>query len=72
MEENFSVINQTKGKLPGLPFQLIKEDILGKNYSLSIAFISKAKSKELNNAYRKKIILPIFYLSLYQKMKVKY
>ncbi len=54
MEDKISIINQTKGKLPSLPFVLIKEDILGKNYSLSIAFISKAKSKEINGAYRKK------------------
>jgi len=54
MENKVSAINQTKGKLPSLPFLLIKEDILGKKYSLSIAFISKAKSKELNNKYRQK------------------
>ena len=54
MEENFSIINQTKGKLPGLPFLLIKEDILGKEYILSLAFISKTKSKFLNNKYRGK------------------
>jgi len=54
MEENISIVNLTKGKLPSLPFVLIKNDILGKKYSLSIAFISKNKSKELNNKYRGK------------------
>ena len=54
MEEKISIINKTRGKLPGLPFLLIKEDILGKDYSLSIAFVSVAKSKELNNTYRQK------------------
>jgi probable rRNA maturation factor len=54
MEENFSVINQTKGKLPSLPFLLIKDDILGKKYILSLAFITKTKSKYLNNKYRGK------------------
>ncbi|MEI7765079.1 MAG: rRNA maturation RNase YbeY [bacterium] len=54
MEDKVSIINKTKGKLPGLPFVLIKEDILGKEFSLSIAFISKNKSKELNNKYRGK------------------
>ena len=54
MEENFSITNQTKGKLPSLPFLLIKEDILGKDYNLSLAFISKTKSKFLNNKYRGK------------------
>lgn len=52
--DNISVINKTKGKLPSLPFLLIKEEILGKDYSLSIAFISKAQSKKINNEYRKK------------------
>jgi probable rRNA maturation factor len=54
MEEKVSIINKTKGKLPSLPFVLIKEDILGKEFDLSIAFISKSKSKELNNKYRGK------------------
>lgn len=54
MSEDFSVINKTKGKLPSLPFLLIKDDILGKDYSLSIAFIGKKKMRELNNQYRGK------------------
>ncbi len=54
MEENISILNKTKGKIPSLPFLLIKEDILGKNYILSLAFISKNKSKFLNNKYRGK------------------
>lgn len=54
MEENISITNQTKGKLPSLPFVLIKNEILGKNYILSIAFISKPKSKKINNTYRNK------------------
>jgi len=54
MDEHVSITNQTKGKLPSLPFVLIKNDILGKGYTLSIAFVSTGKSKELNNTYRKK------------------
>ena len=53
MEEKISIINHTKGKLPSLPFVLIKNEILGKNYSLSIAFITEAQSKKINNTYRK-------------------
>lgn len=49
-----SIINKTKGKLPYLPFLRIKNDILGKNYSLSLAFVSKKKSKEINKRYRNK------------------
>ncbi|MDP9249611.1 MAG: rRNA maturation RNase YbeY [bacterium] len=35
-------------------FSRIKNDILGKNYSLSIAYVTPAKSRELNKKYRKK------------------
>ena len=35
-------------------FDKIKKDILGKDYSLSIAFVSEAKSREINKKYRNK------------------
>jgi rRNA maturation RNase YbeY len=35
-------------------FSIIKNDILGKEYSLSIAYVSAAQSRELNKKYRKK------------------
>jgi len=54
MEDKLSIINKTKGKLPSLPFVSIKDDILGKDYSLSIAFVEKKKSHELNKKYRGK------------------
>ena len=54
MEENFSIINKTKSKLPRLPFLKIKNDILGKKYSLSIAYVSEKKSREINKKYRGK------------------
>ncbi|MFA6524101.1 MAG: rRNA maturation RNase YbeY [Candidatus Paceibacterota bacterium] len=54
MLDNFSKINKTKGKLPSLPFAIIKNDILGKDYSLSLAFVEEKKSCELNTLYRKK------------------
>jgi len=54
MEDNFSLINKTKGKLPRLPFLLLKEEILGKKYSLSIAFVSERQSKEINKKHRNK------------------
>lgn len=54
MEENFSIINKTKSKFPCSPFLKIKNDILGKKYSLSIAFIGEKKSREINKEYRKK------------------
>lgn len=54
MEDKFSIINMTKGKLPSVPFLQIKNDILGKNYSLSLAFVDEKKSKEINKKYRNK------------------
>lgn len=35
-------------------FVKLKNDILGKEYSLSIAYVSERKSRELNKKYRKK------------------
>ncbi len=32
----------------------LKNDILGKNYSLSVAYVTEKKSRELNKKYRKK------------------
>lgn len=52
--ENFSLINKTKGKLPSLPFVQIKDDILGKKYSLSVAYVNESVSKKLNKTYRGK------------------
>lgn len=54
MEENITITNKTKGKLPSLPFVFIKNDILGENYSLSIAFVGEKKSQEINRTYRNK------------------
>ncbi|HEV7702283.1 MAG TPA: rRNA maturation RNase YbeY [Candidatus Paceibacterota bacterium] len=34
--------------------ETIKDEILGKEYSLSVAFVSEKKSREINKKYRKK------------------
>lgn len=36
-----------------MEFEKIKKDILGKKYSLSIAYVSEKKSREINKKYRK-------------------
>ncbi len=54
MEENLSIRNKTKIKLPRLPFLEMKNDILGKNYSLSIAFVEEKESRKINKKYRGK------------------
>jgi probable rRNA maturation factor len=53
-EENFTIVNLTKSKLPGLPFLSIKDAILGKKYDLSVSVVSARKQKELNRIYRGK------------------
>ncbi len=35
-------------------FQKLKNDILGKKYSLSVTYVSEKKSREINKKYRKK------------------
>ncbi len=44
--------NTTKGKLPSLPFVLIKNAILGKNYELSVVFTGDTLSRNLNKTHR--------------------
>lgn len=54
MQENVSIRNTTKGKLPRLPFVDIKNSILGERYELSIVFCGSGLSKRLNRTYRGK------------------
>lgn len=49
-----SINNTTNGKLPRLPFARLKDAILGKSYSLSIAIVDPKESRRLNRTYRKK------------------
>jgi len=53
-EKNFTITNKTKSTLPSVPFVNIKNTVLGKDYSLSLVFIGKKKSLELNFSYRGK------------------
>ncbi len=57
-KENFLISYQTKGKLPGLPFTLVKNEILGKDYVLSVACVSKNRAQALNMTYRGKEYIP--------------
>lgn len=57
-DENFSISYTTKGKLPRLPFVDVKNDILGKDYCLSIAVVTKSQAQKLNILYRGKDYVP--------------
>lgn len=54
MEETFSIINKTKGKVPNLPFAVIARDILGPKYTLSMAFLTPKEMQKINKQYRAK------------------
>jgi|SRR3989338_4880849 len=53
-EENLLIKNLTKGKLPSLPFVLIKNTILGDKYDLSVACVDEKLAKKLNKERRGK------------------
>jgi len=55
-QESFAITNKTKGNLPTgrLPFQALKETVLGKNYALSLVFVTTKESQKLNKIYREK------------------
>jgi rRNA maturation RNase YbeY len=53
-KENFSINNKTKGKLPRLPFVLIKNAVLGEKYLLSLVIVGDTLSRKLNRTYRNK------------------
>ena len=50
--KNLEVKRMTKGKLPSLPFVRIKDEILGKEYELSITFVQKKVIEELSNQFK--------------------
>lgn len=54
MDERFSITYKTKATLPSLPFESMKDHVLGKNYTLSVVCIDDALSEELNKKYRGK------------------
>lgn len=51
---NVTITNQTKGKLPRLPFARMKDAVLGERYELSLVFVNSKTSKRLNRIYRDK------------------
>jgi len=51
---NFAITNTARHSLPRVPFSMMKEKVLGKEYALSLVFISPRKMQELNQRYRGK------------------
>lgn len=52
--DSLSVVRKTKGKLPSLPFEDLKNAILGKKYELSLVFVGDTESRKFNSTYRQK------------------
>ena len=63
MSTNLEIINKTKGRLPSLPFELMKKAVLGERYELSLVFTTASKMLELNKTYRN-LIKPTDILSI--------
>lgn len=55
--DNFSLSHTTK-TYPKLPYQKIKEDILGKSYGLSLVFVGEKRAQAINQASRNKNYVP--------------
>jgi probable rRNA maturation factor len=51
-------ITKTKTAIPRLPYEKIKNDILGSEYVVSLVFIGEKRARELNTEYRKKTYTP--------------
>lgn len=56
--ETFSVQSTVKTYPAKLPYEEIKNKILGKKYELSLMFVGKARAAALNISYRKKTYTP--------------
>jgi probable rRNA maturation factor len=52
-KDNLTVIRK-RGNLPPLPYDAIKQEILGKSYTLTVIFCTKEESRERNRIYRDK------------------
>lgn len=55
--EKFS-ITSTVRTYPTLPYEQIKNDILGTSYTLSLAFVGGVRAQALNEAHRGKTYVP--------------
>jgi len=55
---HFSISKTTKAPLPKHSYETIKNDILGKSYTLSLNFIGAISAQKLNQAYRQKDYIP--------------
>lgn len=55
---SFAITNTTRSAYPSHPYEKIKNDILGKDYSLSLSFVGATRAEALNKTYRNKTYTP--------------
>lgn len=58
MNDTFSLSSTVRTYPAHLPYQAIKEKVLGKRYVLSLVFIGQTRAQTLNESYRQKTYIP--------------
>lgn len=58
MAAPITISNTTRGKLPSLPFDDMKDAVLGKNFELSLAFVGEKRASAVNRQSRNKTYAP--------------
>ncbi|MEK7179376.1 MAG: rRNA maturation RNase YbeY [Patescibacteria group bacterium] len=53
-ERAFSIQKTVRGRYPTLPFEQMKEAIVGTHYTLTLVFTGAARSRRINKTYRGK------------------
>lgn len=53
-----TTITHTTRTFPQLPYEVMKDDILGKSYNLTLVFVGERRARMLNEAHRKKSYVP--------------
>ncbi|NCS99977.1 rRNA maturation RNase YbeY [Candidatus Parcubacteria bacterium] len=51
-KDNLEITRQTKGLIPIVPFSMIKNEILGKKYDLSLAFTTMKDMRSLSKKHK--------------------
>ena len=51
-ENNLDIIKSSKGALPKAPFDVLKDEILGKKYELTLSFVTLPEIKKLSMLYK--------------------
>lgn len=54
----FSFSKAARTNLPRLPYETIKDDLLGRKYNLSLVTVGRARARALNQAHRGKDYVP--------------